>query len=103
MRDFGINKGIVQEFQTSDRRSRGVWYGFRKMFWTYLKKLNVPFSDPCCPEADGSTVSAPVRFNTAEGRMEYYNAATESWQDILGFTSSTTTTTSSTTTTTTSP
>jgi hypothetical protein len=105
MRDFGIDKGIVKEFQTSDRRSRGLWYGFRKMFWYYLKKLNVPFSDPCCPEADGSSSSAPVRYNTAEGRFEYYNGT--AWVDVLGFTTSTTTSTTaaptSTTTTTTAP
>ncbi len=57
MKDYGINKGLIQEFQTSDRRSKGAFYGFRKMFWHYLNILGVPFYDPCCPTAStaGST------------------------------------------------
>lgn len=56
MRDYGLNKGLVQQFDTSDRRAKGAFYGFRKMFWHYLNKLGVPFYDPCCPEAS----TAPV-------------------------------------------
>lgn len=63
MRDNGINKGLVQLFETSDRRNKHAFYGFRKMFWSYLNKMNVPFYDSCCLEAgdpNGDDIS-PVR------------------------------------------
>lgn len=86
MRDFGIDKGLVQEFQTSDRKT-GVgkrFYGFRKMFWTYLNKLNVPFYDACCVEANGnnaddSIANFPVRFNETENIIERFDGT--SWID----------------------
>jgi hypothetical protein len=55
MKDFGINKGLVQQFNTSDKRGKFSFYGFRKMFWYYLNKLGVPFYDPCCPTASTAT------------------------------------------------
>jgi len=45
MKDEGLDRGLVQKFETSDRRSKDHFYGFRKMFWKYLNKLNVPFFD----------------------------------------------------------
>src|SRR5690349_14355821 len=56
MKDEGILKGYVKQFETSDRNNGGVFYGFRKMFWKYLTKLNVPFYDPCCAEASTGLV-----------------------------------------------
>lgn len=84
MKDFGIDKGLVQHFETSDRKT-GVgkrFYGFRKMFWTYLNKLNVPFYDACCTEANGSTDDLsffPVRFNSTAGQLERFDATTSTW------------------------
>lgn len=98
MRDYGLNKSMVQEFETSNKRAKGAFYGFRKMFWTYLKKLNVPFFDACCEDASGSD-RLPVAFDESQGQLVYFNGT--DWVAITSFT--TTTTTSSTTTTTTAP
>lgn len=64
MIDKGLNKGLVQKFNTSDRRTKGSFFGFRKMFWDYLKKLNVPFFDACCDEA---SENLPVRYTVEDG------------------------------------
>lgn len=93
MKDQGLNKGLVQSFNTSDRRSKGVFYGFRKMFWTYLTKLNVGFYDPCCPEAngDGEGITG-TRFNNDTGVLEFFDPYTETWIPIDDWTPTTTTT-----------
>lgn len=73
MKDQGIDKGSVFHFDTS-KKPRGInkgIFGFRKMFWDYLNKLNVPFYDPCCVEAP--TSNSPVRFNTETGSFEIFN------------------------------
>lgn len=69
MKDEGINIGIVQKFDTSDRRMRGVFYGFRKMFWKYLAKLGVQFYDPCCPEASAALVIGSTETRTGAGAI----------------------------------
>lgn len=51
MRDKGLNKGLVQSFDTSSINTQNVFFGFRKMFRDYLNKLNVGFYDSCCPQA----------------------------------------------------
>lgn len=98
MKDKGLNIGLVQEFNTSDKRQRGVWYGFRKMFWTYLKKLNVAFYDPCCEDASGSD-RLPVAYDPSQGELVYFDGT--NWVTISSFSTTTTTSTSTTTTTTT--
>lgn len=60
MKDEGLDRGLVQKFDTSDKRTKDHFYGFRKMFWKYLNKLNVPFYDPCCPEASTTPVGGPI-------------------------------------------
>lgn len=97
MRDYGIIWSAIQKFNTSDRRTKGAFYGLRKMFWTYLNKLNVPFFDPCCEDAP--TATYPVRYNADLQRLEFFNGT--EWADITGIAETTTTTTSSTTSTTT--
>lgn len=51
MKDQGINKGLVQSFDTSSINTQNVFFGFRKMFRDNLNKLNVKFYDSCCPDA----------------------------------------------------
>lgn len=68
MKDYGLNKGLVQQFDTSDRRTKGSFFGFRKMFWEYLNKLNVGFYDPCCPDA---ALKIPVFYNPTTGTLQY--------------------------------
>jgi len=99
MKDSGINKGLVQKFDTSKRGEKDAFYGFRKMFWTYLNKLGVPFHDPCCADAaDEGTY--PVRYNSNTGVIQYWNGST--WATVpAGPLNPTTTTSTSTTTTTT--
>lgn len=99
MRDSGINKGLVQEFQTSDRRTKGAFYGFRKMFWTYLKKLHVGFYDPCCEAASEDEFITGTRFNYDTGVLEYYDPYTKSWIAVDDWAATTTTTSTTTTTT----
>lgn len=98
MKDKGLDRGLVQDFDTSARRGKGHFFGFRKMFWDYLTKLGVAFYDPCCEDAaDAGTY--PVRFNSnpAYQRLEYWNGT--AWVDITQIDETTTTTTTSTTTT----
>lgn len=101
MRDFGLNKGLVQEFDTSDKRKKGVLYAFRKMFWTYLNKLHVPFSDPCCDTAPTNPEITTAGFDTLTGEFKYWDATSESWLTAEDWVATTTTTTTSTSTTTT--
>jgi hypothetical protein len=106
MKDKGLDKGLIETRDDSARNQRGWdkgFFGFRKMFRDYLKKLHVPFFDECC-DADLEDAGAyPVRYNTLQQRLEYFNGS--DWVDIVSIaeTTSTTTTTSSTTTTTTAP
>jgi hypothetical protein len=108
MKDKGLNKKLVQDFNTSSREHRGqkeAFFGFRKMFWDYLNKLNVAFYDACCEDAsadaDGEEVY-PTRYNYTQRRLEYFNGT--EWVDIAEIVeTTTTTTTTSTTTTTTAP
>lgn len=71
MKDKGLNRGLVQQFDTSDKRQKGAFYGFRKMFWEYLNKLNVGFYDPCCPEA---STKLPVYVDRITGALLYVKA-----------------------------
>lgn len=77
MKDQGINSGLVQEFDTAKKEAKS-FFGFRKMFWNYLTKLNVPFFDSCCPTAAGNS-SQPVRMT--EG-LEYHDASTGNWTPV---------------------
>ena len=100
MKDKGLDKGLIREFNTSDRNKRGWakgFFGFRKMFWEYLNKLHVPFYDDCCEEA--ADITYPVRWNESLKRMEKYNGT--AWVDITEIVETTTTTSTSSTTTTT--
>jgi len=105
MRDKGLDKGLIREFDDSKRDRRGWskgFFGFRKMFRDYLTKLNVAFFDTCCPEASEED-AYPVRYNASLQALEYFNG--ETWTDIesIDETTSTTTTSSTTTTTTAAP
>jgi hypothetical protein len=82
MRDNGLNRGLVQEFQTSKRGESKAFYGFRKMFWDYLTKLHVPFADDCCDEATDIAISLPVRFNDTADTLQRYDPATDAWVTV---------------------
>lgn len=102
MFDKGIDKGLIREINLSDRDKRGWkngFFGFRKMFWDYLNKLNVPFYDACCEDAP--TVTAPVRYNSETGTLQYFNGTAWTNLPFNAVNPTTTTTTTSTTTTTT--
>lgn len=76
MRDYGIDKGLI-EFRDDASRSQRGWskgfWGFRKMFRDYLTKLNVAFYDECCPAATPEGIF-PLRANTAgDNTLEYFN------------------------------
>lgn len=77
IKDKGIDAGLVQEFDTTAKKGYGKrFWGFRKMFWDYLNKLSVPFYDPCCATANGSTEDVsffPVRFNATSGVTERFD------------------------------
>ena len=76
MKDQGLDMASIVTFETSHGSKKGYFYGFRKMFWKYLNKLNVPFYDPCCTEANGSSEDldiGPVRYNATEDVIERYN------------------------------
>lgn len=103
MRDYGIDKGLIEFRDDASRTQRGWskgFFGFRKMFRDYLTKLNVPFYDPCCPTTSEEG-TYPVRYNANLERLEYFNGT--SWVDIVSIGETTSTTTTSTTTTTTAP
>jgi hypothetical protein len=93
MKDQGINKGLVQKFDTSDKYSQHAFFGFRKMFWTYLNKLNIPFYDACCTDAE-TTGYQPVGFDTASGEIVRFNGT--DWVAITSLTTTTSTTTTTT-------
>lgn len=88
MKDKGLDFGSIITHDTSKAGGRKQFFGFRKMFWDYLKKLNVPFADACCPNA---SQSAPVRLNTVSGELEYFDGS--EWLAVDGFVAPTTTTT----------
>jgi hypothetical protein len=80
MRDYGLDKGLI-EFRDDTARNQRGWskgfFGFRKMFRDYLTKLNVPFYDPCCPALTG--LFFPVRWNEEDDVLERFDSATETW------------------------
>lgn len=94
MKDKGINRGLVQDFETSDKRLKGSMFGFRKMFWDYLNKLHVPFTDLCCDEASGSDIE-PIGWDESLGQFVRFNGT--AWVPIGAFTTTTTSTTTTTT------
>lgn len=100
MKDQGLNRALVQEFDTSSTSNIGVFYGFRKMFWKYLTKLHVGFYDACCVEA-GTAGYTGVRFNNTTGQTEFYDPYSKSWIATGSWAATTTTTTAALTTTTT--
>lgn len=103
MKDKGLDKGLIRDFNTSDRGKRGWikgFFGFRKMFWDYLTKMGVAFCDPCCDDAS-TEGTYPVRWNATLQRLEYWNCT--EWGDIPQIVETTTTTTSTTTSTTVAP
>lgn len=108
MKDLGINKGLVQKFDTSDKRAKHAFFGLRKMFWTYLNKFHVPFFDQCCEEAPTNPEIVPAGFDTTTGEFKFWDSVSESWLTAAEWeatttTTTTTTTSTSTTTTTTAP
>lgn len=82
MKDKGLDRGLVQDFDTSAKRGKNHYFGFRKMFWDYMNKMHVPFSDDCCDLAPTSTMTFPVRFNSETGALETYNGTT--WVETSG-------------------
>lgn len=99
MKDSGIDKGLVSKFETSSPLAKGK-FGWRKMFWDYLKSLNVPFFDPCCEDA-ATPFLQPVAWDSDLDRLVRFDGT--DWVAINVNSLITTTTTSSTTTTTTTP
>lgn len=86
MRDYGIDRGLV-EFRDDEARSQRGWskgfWSFRKMFRDYLGKLNVPFYDACCPAL--SQNAYPVRFldqGEDGGIMQRFDPETNEWITI---------------------
>jgi len=80
MRDYGIDKGLIEIRDDSARNQRGWakgFFGFRKMFRDYLTKLNVAFYDPCCPALSSFT---PVRYNPDSENIEVY-IPDDGWAD----------------------
>jgi hypothetical protein len=100
MKDYAIMG--VQKIDTSKPYYKG-WFGLRKIFWDYLRKLHVAFYDPCCADA-GEENKTTLRFDIATGETEYYDPETDSWIPVADWaapsTTSTTTAASTTTTTT---
>lgn len=80
MKDKGLDKGLVQDFDTSAKRGKGHYFGFRKMFWDYLNKLEVPFYDICC--ADASDNPGVIRGNSETGAIEIFNGT--AWVEFAG-------------------
>lgn len=89
MKDEGIDRGLVSKFETSSPLSKGK-YGFRKMFWKYLKKLNVVFYDSCCDEASGDD-KQPIAWDESQGQIVRFDGT--AWTPITSFSTTTTTTT----------
>ena len=79
MKDQGIDKALIKHIDTSDKSNKNV-FGWRKMFWDYLKKLNVPFFDKCCPTA-GDEGFVPTRYDVGNETPQYYDPVTNSWID----------------------
>jgi hypothetical protein len=97
MKDLAIMG--VQKIDTSKPENK-AWFGFRKIFWTFLNKLHVPFYDKCCSAANGDD-KYPVAYDLSQGQLVRYNPTTDTWVPLTSFTSTTTTTTLAPTTTTT--
>jgi hypothetical protein len=84
MRDYGIDKGLIEFRDDSDRKQRGWskgFWGFRKMFRDYLTKLNVAFYDTCCPAAGDVTIR-PVSYNDTSNQIRYFDSVTETWLPV---------------------
>lgn len=84
MRDYGIDKGLIEFRDDSKRDQRGWSKGFwswRRMFRDYLTKLNVAFYDTCCPAATAAGI-VPVRYNDTSNTLQYYNVATDDWSTV---------------------
>lgn len=86
MKDKGIDLGLVQEFETSDKRNKGNKWGWRKMFWTYLNKLNVPFYDSCCTDAPNGQLPVAIDNRT----LKYFDGTDWVAVDMVALTQPTT-------------
>lgn len=82
MRDYGIDKGLV-EFRDDSKRDQRGWgkgfFSFRKMFRDYLTKLNVAFYDACCPAATTEGI-VPLRYDDTNDVIQYFRTSDGTWQ-----------------------
>ena len=76
MIDKGFQKGIIQKIDTKNPNFNN-FQGINALFVEYLKKLNVPFFNECCP---ANSVITPIGYR--EGDVVVYNTTTNQW-DIL--------------------
>lgn len=79
MRDNGILKGFVQNFDTFGPKN-GLYFGFRKMTRDNLNKLHVPFYDPCCPDSDDAGL-APIGYDATAG-IKFYDVTSDTWLSV---------------------
>lgn len=63
MKTLGIQKQVIQKLDTNDTRW-GFFWDVRKLFRDFLKKLGVPFYDPCCPKTSVTGIF-PTEVNMA--------------------------------------
>lgn len=82
MLEQGLDKALIEKRE--DSRTQRGWnkgfFSFRRMFWDYLNKLHVPFSDDCCLTA--SENGAPLRFDPDTEAIQSFDSSSNTWANV---------------------
>lgn len=73
--EFYIVSGIIKKWSKLPTEKLIGLTDFLYIIKQVLTRLNVQFTDPCCP----NTGFSPVRRNNTTNTLQYFNYATQTW------------------------
>jgi hypothetical protein len=72
MIEYGLQRGVLQKFDTNNPAQRGRFFSMPKFVRDLLKRFNVPYYDKCCPDASDAE-TWPVRYNSGDEVYERFD------------------------------
>lgn len=83
---YYIQEGLIVK-KNSDKYDKYGLFSLDKWLKKLLKRLGVPFNDPCCTAGtdDNANTNLPIYFNQVTGHFYYVNPTTGNPVQITGF------------------